>query len=53
MVRQYKPTPEERDEKVNTDKPAKKLIQAVLKAGPHPIDEDEKRQEKPKRKKSS
>ena len=50
MVRQYKPTPEERDEKVNTDKPAKELIQAVLKAGPHPIDEDEKRQEKPKRK---
>ncbi len=50
MVRQYKPTPEERDEKVNTDKKAHELIQAVLKAGPHPTDEDEKRTEKPKRK---
>ena len=50
MVRQYKPTPDERDEKVNTDKPAKELIQAVLKAGPHPIDKDKKRQGKPKRK---
>ena len=50
MVRQYKPTKEERDERVNTDKPAHELIQHVLKAGPHPIDKDKKRTERPKRK---
>lgn len=50
MVRQYKPTPEERDEKVTSDKKPHELIRHVLKAGPHPIDEDEKRQEKPRRK---
>jgi hypothetical protein len=49
MVRQYKPTPEERDKKVNTDKPAKELIRAVLRAGPHPKDEKPEKA-KPKRK---
>ena len=50
MPRKHKPTPEQRDERVNTEEPAHKLIQAVLNAGPHPIDEGEKRQEKPQRK---
>jgi hypothetical protein len=44
--RQYEPTPEERDEKVNTDLAADKLIQKVMKAGPHPKD-DEKKRKKP------
>ncbi len=41
--RQYQPTPEERDEKVNTDEKADKLIRAVLKAGPHPKDDKKRR----------
>lgn len=44
--RQYEPTPEERDELVNTDEDAEELIRRVLKAGPHPKD-DEKRRKKP------
>jgi hypothetical protein len=38
--RQYSPTPKERDERVNTDEPADKLIRKVLKAGPHPKDKE-------------
>lgn len=48
MVRKYTPTPEQRDERVNTEEPAEKLIRKVLKAGPHPKDrkpEDEETQE--------
>ena len=44
--RQYDPTPEERDEKVNTnpdDMPAEKLIAKILKAGPHPKDDEERK----------
>lgn len=40
--RQYQPTPKERDERVNTEHEPEELIRAVLKAGPHPK-EDEKR----------
>ena len=34
--RQYTPTPEERDERVNTEAKPEELIRKVLKAGPHP-----------------
>jgi hypothetical protein len=44
--RQYSPTPEERDERVNTDDPADKLICKLLKAGPHPKDDEKKRSSK-------
>ena len=44
--RQYQPTPEERDELVNTDDEPDELIRKVLKAGPHPKD-DEKKRRKP------
>jgi len=46
--RNYQPSPEERDEKVNTEKSPEELIREVLKAGPHP-DEDEKRTRPKKR----
>lgn len=46
MPRQYTPTPEERDEKVNTDLPADELVRKVMKAGPHPKDDEKKRPKK-------
>lgn len=39
--RQYTPTPEERDERVNTKEKPAELIRKVLKAGPHPKKEKE------------
>ena len=44
--RQYEPTPEERDEKVNTEVAAEELIRAILKAGPHPKDDEKRRRDK-------
>ena len=43
--RQYTPTPEERDERVNTEEEPEELIRRVLKAGPHPKKGDETRDE--------
>jgi hypothetical protein len=37
----HHPTPEERDERVKLDLPAKKAIEAILATGPHPEDDDE------------
>ena len=50
MVRKYKPTPEQRDERVNTEEEPEKLIRSVLKAGPHPKDEEAPKQTRKKRK---
>jgi hypothetical protein len=33
---QHHPTPEERDERVSVPLPPEALVQAILKAGPHP-----------------
>jgi hypothetical protein len=47
MPRKYTPTPEQRDERVNTDVEPEELIRRVLKAGPHPKDDDEKAAKEP------
>ena len=43
MPRQFSPTPEERDERVNTEEDAEELIRKVMKAGPHPKDDERKK----------
>lgn len=47
--RKYTPTPEQRDEKVNTEVDAEKLIKAVLRAGRHPREADEKPKKGPEK----
>jgi len=41
MPRQYHPTPEERDERVSLPLDPETAIEAILAAGPHPVEGEE------------